>query len=158
MTHHVIEFDQTCPCCTGTGLFVGMAERDGAAVVCHDCNGTGCQHTKIGYDTFEGRRDRPGVRRVWAVNPGICIGTNLGQYHLDDFGGMLYRDWAAGQPFPPGSEMRKFTCPAWWYQSADYTRKPDWPECKLGRFSDCSSYRDKAGCWQRWDREFGVQP
>ena len=30
-----------CKACNGTGLYVGMAERDGVAVQCHNCNGNG---------------------------------------------------------------------------------------------------------------------
>ena len=41
MGEHVIEFDCECESCKGTGLYVGMAEREGSAVVCHTCKGTG---------------------------------------------------------------------------------------------------------------------
>ena len=51
-TKHVIEFDEKCKSCKGTGLYVGLAERDGAAVVCHTCKGTGKHHVRIEYDDF----------------------------------------------------------------------------------------------------------
>ena len=52
-----------------------------------------------------------------------------------------------------GSEDRKSTCPAWWFQRADYGLKPRWDECKLGSFTACPSFKDKGACWARWDRE-----
>ncbi|HUT57036.1 MAG TPA: hypothetical protein VNA25_04065 [Phycisphaerae bacterium] len=155
MSHHVIEFDQQCKSCGGTGLYVGLAERSGAAVVCHVCKGSGCHHVKVEYDDFTGRNKRKGVTRVLQANPGICVGAGKGgEFTLGDFGGMPCADWARGKPFPPGSEMRQFTCPAWWYQTADYDLKPDWDECiGCGSFSGCEHFQTKAKCWQRWDKE-----
>lgn len=34
-----------CQACKGTGLYKGMAERDGAAVVCSHCHGTAMPST-----------------------------------------------------------------------------------------------------------------
>lgn len=147
-----IEFDEKCPSCKGTGLYVGMGERDGYAVVCHTCNGTGKHHFVHEYDEFEGRVPRKGVHTVVEVNPGICLGGEKGEL---DFGGMPFEDWDQGKPFPPGSEMREYTCPVWWYQSADYSKKPKWDWCNFGRFSACNHFPHKYECWERWDREFG---
>ncbi|GAH55007.1 unnamed protein product, partial [marine sediment metagenome] len=44
---HTIEYDCECNDCKGTGLYTGMAEGDGFAVVCHACNGTGKRHEVI---------------------------------------------------------------------------------------------------------------
>jgi len=160
MSHHVIEFNRKCESCKGTGLYVGFAEKDGAAVVCHDCKGTGCYHTKIEYDDFEGRITRDDVERVYETNPGIGIGKGMeggDRYELSDFGGMSYSAWINGYKFGAGTENRRFTCPAWWYQSANYEKKPDWNEClsALGRtFSHCDHFKDKNKCWERWDKEF----
>lgn len=153
MAHHRIEYDYECKQCKGTGLYVGMAERDGAAVVCHGCQGTGKAHNIIEYDDFDGRKEREAVRRVYEVNPGICVGEG-GGYKLEDFGGVPYADWLKGGGFPEGSEMRAFTCPAWWYQSADYAQKPEWGECYcVGRFAACSRFAHKETCWARFDAE-----
>ena len=144
-----------CKSCGGTGLYVGMAERDGAAIMCHTCKGTGCHKFRYEYDEFTGRIDRPGVARVYETNPGICIGTGRG-HRLEDFGGIPLKEWEAGLPFVSGTENRKFTCPCWWFQNADYKRKPKWPECdsSLGcSFSGCTHFRDKEKCWERFDNE-----
>jgi hypothetical protein len=150
-----IEIDEKCKSCNGTGLYVGMAERDGAAIVCSTCKGTGCHKFKHEYEDFICKDERGGVRRVYQTNPGICIGEANG-YLLEDFGGMSVKEWLVGFPFERGMENRRFTCPCWWYQSADYKLKPNWKECgeSLGRsFSHCPKFVAKAGCWTRFDRE-----
>lgn len=153
MTEHTIEFDQECDSCGGTGLYVGLGESDGAAIVCHTCKGEGHHRRKFVYREFDHRKTKDGVKRVFRCNPGIGIG-GTGGFSLADFGGIPYDYWNAGLPFPRGSEMRKFTCPAWWYQSADYHLKPHWNECAIiGGFSECSCFPTKAVCWERWDAE-----
>ena len=155
MAKHKIEVDEKCKSCKGTGLYTGMAERDGAAVVCHTCKGTGKYHFRYEYEDFEGRVDRDDILHVFEVNPGICIGTGSG-HSFGDFGGMSYKDWKAGKPFLDGTENRKYTCPYWWYQSADYKKKPQWSECMdaLGRsFSHCPHFGTKNKCWGRFDSE-----
>ncbi len=148
-----VSFDEKCRSCGGTGLYVGLGERNGAAVVCHTCKGTGCHKFTHEYEDFTRREDKAGVKRVYQVNPGICIGTGNG-HRLEDFGGIPLKEWEAGLPFTPGTENRKFTCPAWWYQSADYTLKPKWDECLgCGAFSACEHFGTKAECWKRWDAE-----
>ena len=141
---------EVCQHCDGTGLYQGMAERDGAAVVCYLCNGTGCCEFEHTYEEFKDRKIAKDVKRVYKTNPGICIGGNL-----SDFGGIPYQDWYAGKPFPRGSEDRKHVCPCWWYQSTG-EEKPGWKECRndLGRtFEQCKCFSMKDKCWKRWDKE-----
>ncbi|MCK5639905.1 MAG: hypothetical protein KAJ19_03880 [Gammaproteobacteria bacterium] len=157
MAEQKIEYDCECDVCQGTGLYVGMGERAGAAVVCSSCKGTGHRHIVIKYCDFEGRQPREDVRRVYATNPGIAIGEGNG-HKLEDFGGMPLADWENGEPFPNKSENRAFTCPAWWYQSADYSKKPDWRDgdiqcAGLGSFSRCPHFHEKTKCWAKWDAE-----
>lgn len=152
---HKIEFDEKCKSCKGTGLYVGMAERDGAAIVCHTCKGSGRNHVLFKYEDFEGRQPAERITRVFEWNGGmiIGIGDNL---KLSDFGGMDFNDWDSGKPFPSGSEDRKHICPAWWYQSVDYKRKPGWSECSWGGiFSGCKRFENKDSCWHKWDEEYG---
>ena len=51
-----------CSACGGTGLYHGIAEPRGVAVVCLRCNGTGA--VKIIYTPFTGRRLRTDVQQV----------------------------------------------------------------------------------------------
>jgi hypothetical protein len=153
---NVIELNEKCPSCKGTGLYVGMGERDGAAVVCNKCRGTGCFKYKHAYEDFLGRVHNPDVKRVYRANPGICIGEGK-TCKLADFGGIPYKEWVSGVPFTPGTEDRAHTCPSWFYQSADYKLKPEWDECfsALGyTFSRCPHFATKELCWKRWDAEF----
>lgn len=67
---------------------------------------------------------------------------------------MPIKKWEAGMSFPAKSEMRKFTCPAWWYQAAEYKLKPEWDCCIFGgSFSCCKNFATKENCWKRWDEE-----
>jgi hypothetical protein len=142
-----------CTDCGATGLYVGFGERDGAAVVCGRCGGTGCV-TKT-WTEFSKKKGRRRVKRVYKTNPGINIGEKEGVCTLEDFGGMPYKDWAKGKPFPPKSENRKYTCPHWWYQGANYNLIPKWNECSNfgGYFSDCPNFKSKNKCWEKWDKE-----
>jgi len=145
-----IEFDEKCQSCNGTGLYVGMAERDGFAVVCYRCEGTGKFRFVHEYENFDVKSFLPNVSKVVECNPGIILGGDL------DFGGMSYLEWLSGKSFETGMEMRLFTCPAWWYQISDYNKKPGWIECDNWgkRFSDCEHFCNKDACWIRWDLEF----
>jgi len=128
-------------------------------VVCHTCKGTGCERIVVDYEPFAGRLAPEGVFRVFEANPGIVIGRGPhGIYKLVDFGGQPVIDWLNGTPFPPKSENRAFTCPAWWYQSADYNKKPKWDECiGCGSFTNCAHFDSKEKCWERFDAEQLVQ-
>jgi len=155
MKDKIIKLKVVCPACKGTGIYVGMAEKDGAGVICYKCEGTGCYEYEYKYKEFAGRKKIKGIKRVFAGNPGIGIGEGNG-YKLKDFGGMPFKEWEEGKPFPEKSEMRKFTCPAWFYQTVDYKKKPDWKECweTLGStFSHCPYFKHKEKCWERWDKE-----
>jgi hypothetical protein len=148
-----IEIDQECNSCDATGLYTGMAEADGAAIVCSRCKGTGKYRFVHKYTDFTERKDRSNIERVYEVNPGIGIGKGNG-HTLEEFGGMPYKDWVKGKPFEKDMENRCYTCPAWWYQSADYNKKPEWAECNnFGAFSDCKQYKNKDRCWKRFDME-----
>jgi len=157
MVDRVFEYDCECGSCGGTGLYNGMAEDPGAGVVCHTCKGTGHRHITVKYRDFEGRKRHSTVRHVYRTNPGIGIGEGNG-HSLSDFGGMSYDEWLDGNPFPPQSEDRKHTCPAWFYQSADYSLKPYWTDgdvqCRgVGAFSTCQYFHEKHKCWTRFDAE-----
>ncbi len=151
----IIEFDEKCQTCGGTGLYVGLAEHDGAGIVCIRCKGTGIVHFKHEYEEPVKHVRRNDVTRVYESNPGIVLKTNSEKgCSLADFGGMSFDDWDVGKPFPKGSENRLFVCPAWWYQSVDYKKKPDWDICTFGgTFSGCDHFGNKDKCWKRFDSE-----
>jgi len=64
-----------CSSCGGTGLYSGMCEGPGVAVICIDCEGTGCE--KIKYTPFTGRKLRKDIKTVRASR-GKFIATGVG--------------------------------------------------------------------------------
>lgn len=152
-----IEIEEECKACKGTGVYIGMAERDGAAVVCFKCEGTGCHKHSISYKKFEGRKLHPDVKWVYQCNPGVVVGNN-DKVKFSDFGGMAYDFWKSGKEFKIGMEDRLHTCPAWYYQTCNDKLKPDWEECWscLGRpIYTCKYFDTKDKCWERWNIEIG---
>lgn len=152
----VFKVKEKCPSCNGTGVYIGFAERDGFGVVCSRCEGTGCREFIHEYEEFKEKKKTSKIKRILECNPGIGVGINSSDLVLnyESFGGMGYEDWFNGKPFPFKSEMRQFTCPAWWYQSVNYKLKPDWDECiRCGSFSGCKNFKNKDKCWERFDKE-----
>jgi len=64
-----------CPSCDGTGLYVGLSEVPGTAVVCIDCEGTGNQIMK--FTPFTKRKEKPKITEVY-LSAGAYIGTYTG--------------------------------------------------------------------------------
>ena len=149
---HYIEIEQQCSSCSGTGLYIGMAERDGFATQCHQCKGTGKYIFKHSYKDFSGRQGSDKAKYVVKTNPGIVLGLNDGEYSPEDFGAIPYEDWKNGVEMP---EMRKFTCPRWWNQSSGGSYDTDWEWCcsSFGAFSSCEQFQDKEKCWEKLDKE-----
>ena len=146
-----IEYDCECEACKGTGICQGAGVLDSVGVVCHTCKGAGWRNVIVKYvETDKKRKTRPDIERVLAANPGISTGDSI----IDKIGGMPYKDWSNGKPFPQGSEMREYTCPDWWYQIANHKLMPGWDECddSLGQpFSRCPHFANKEQCWKRFD-------
>lgn len=147
----LFEGSRECESCNGTGVYCGMGECKGAAVVCRACDGTGEEKISISGKPFKARRKKMGVSRVWEINPGIGLKPGVTE------GGISYADFFAWKLFPKrGAELRSHSCPAWWYQSANYKRKPEWKDCQdswASSFPACKHFTDKQKCWKRFDRE-----
>jgi hypothetical protein len=57
-----------CGSCGGTGLYSGLCEGKGRAVICIRCSGTGCQKLETAYGNytpFTGRKRRSDIQRVF---------------------------------------------------------------------------------------------
>ena len=161
-THVIVNFTKECGACKGTGLYVGMAERDGAAVICTRCDGTGRVVHQASYPKFKGRKKRDDVRRVYHTAGGYGITTQditteKGEtIHFSRFG-CSYEDWLKGDKPKPIEELH---CP---YihtnqsmQDRDHEAYPLYKErCNQeallgGWISDCKLFNKKAECWLRY--------
>ena len=137
-----------CEFCRGTGLAYTPNVRDGAALVCRDCQGTGRRVIVIDFRRWRGRQERTDVNRVYAVAVGHVVDDETD-------GGVSIEEWRADPDsvYRRGNEIRSMYCPAWWNNELD-RREPDWPECRLAlRFPLCSKFRVREQCWERYDAE-----
>ena len=148
---HTVSWVQECYYCKGTGIYVGLSEHNGAAVVCNRCKGTGRQEKTYSYKDFTGRKIRDGVTRVFASSCGFVIEPGS-----ITPGGVPYGDWQIDSEavYRPDAELRVQTCPAQWQQEIGKPM-PRWKECILPgqNFSECPSFKLKKKCWERWDAE-----
>ncbi len=78
-----------CSSCSGSGLYRGMAEPRGVAVVCLTCKGTGC--AELRYKPFVKRRERTDVDEVrLSRGPTILSCGPTGE-------AIPYREWLNGR-------------------------------------------------------------
>lgn len=145
-----------CKSCKGTGLYVGLAERDGTAVVCHTCHGTG--ETKTTYRPFVERQPAPkGVQRVH-----LAMGYVLSTKEPRCSGGVPVQEWAPGVPVPPDEPLYcpyLFTGQEWcaFKETKSYTtsdgEQHTYQTAPIGAgmfISSCPRWPDKAACWERY--------
>ncbi len=66
---------QECPSCNGTGLYAGMCEGPGEAVICIRCGGKGWSYYT--YTPFRGRKKREGITKI-RLSRGSLIVTGVG--------------------------------------------------------------------------------
>lgn len=64
-----------CQSCSGTGLYSGMCEAEGTAVICRTCDGTGCE--TIRYKPYAGRKRKRGIKTI-SRSRGSFILTGVG--------------------------------------------------------------------------------
>ena len=154
-----IEMVIECQSCKGTGVYQGMAERDGAAVVCHNCNGTGAANYSFSYNEFTGRKTREGVTRVYLNSMGYCIApheinfSKIGPIDLSKEG-VSYPEFLDGKM--PG-HIKKLGCPMRADQWACHQIKGFTDKCDelnggwINSISDCRYYPKRDECWKRFE-------
>ena len=139
-----------CRACKGTGLYIGMAERNGSAVVCHRCSGTGAE--KITFEPFKGRKAKEGVKRVFSTNPGNVLSA---EDETDREGNLLpfskygctYEEWVEGaQP----RELEFLMCPNMLRDDRAremYKQRCDRYITAWQSYSVCRKWPEKEECW-----------
>ncbi len=157
-----IELEVECEACGGTGLYVGMAERNGAAVVCARCKGTGRLIHRSTMKKFHGRRRRENVERVYHTAGGYTISahdvtTKEGKEVRFSAAGCSYEEWLVGAVPKPIEDLH---CPyeytAQEMQLSDHKAHVLYEErCRealpLGGFlSSCKLHGKKGACWRRY--------
>ena len=154
-----IELDIECQSCSGTGIYRGMGERDGAVVVCRTCNGTGCEKYVFTYNDFKGRRKTKKVKRVFLSGYGYCIGTKpitLDNGIFVDFSkeGVSYKEFLQGK-MP--KHIKHMGCPMLADQGACHKIKGFTEVCNkinggwLNYIPKCKC-KDKMKCWERFEK------
>lgn len=145
-----IRLDILCKPCSGTGLYVGLAERDGAAVVCFHCEGTG--KDTFTYSPFIERAAPPSKIKSVHVGRGYVLGHG---FEGSD-GGLPISEWEPGKTVPADE---KLYCP-YLYTGQKFCSKPEkWhpdyepaaPVLAGQRISECKHWDDKADCWRLFD-------
>ena len=152
MSSHVVEWTQKCKSCKGSGIYVGFAERDGAGVVCHRCDGKGFQNMKFDYEDFEERTVRDDVEQIFP-HSGYVVGPSIQ-------GGIPYKLWLKDPEaiLHPRYALHERTCPAQWVQG-NLRKQLDWDKCKEGmtigiQFKQCKFYEEKYKCWTKIFEEY----
>ncbi len=156
-----IEMKIQCPACKGTGVYVGMAERDGAAVVCHKCKGTGEYNYIYEYEGFTGKKVKEGVKRVYKSGYGFVIAPtplNFKGIGLVDMSseGVDYQEFVKGL-LP--EHTKKLACPMLANQGACHNISGFVDDCErlhggliIGMsLSKCNNQKNKLECWQRFN-------
>jgi hypothetical protein len=153
-----IEMEIECQACKGSGVYTGMGEREGAAVVCHKCDGTGAYQYKFSYNEFTGRKQRDDVARVYKSGYGYVISTGnvkFGDVDIDmDKEGVSYQEFMNGH-MPKHSES--IACPMLADQGLCHKIPGFVDECMelnggwVGQISSCKNQCNKRDCWKRFN-------
>jgi hypothetical protein len=137
MGRYIFDHDVECDYCKGTGLYKGMAEKGGAAVVCYQCEGTGERHIHIEYNKFKGRKIRTDVKRVYTTAAGYIITDEnvvIPEEHTIlrfSKAGIKYREWLdGGEPEP----IKDLHCPLQHYGQGNEIGE------NLKQYGPCNDY------------------
>lgn len=156
------EKDIVCKSCDGTGIYVGMGERDGAGVICTTCKGTGCQKYKFEYEPFTKRKITKEVKRVFIKGYGYCITTKpitLDNGTFVDFSkeGVSYEQFLNGE-MP--KHIKHMGCPMMADQGACHNIKGFTERCNkenggyVSYIPDCKC-KNKMKCWEVFEESGG---
>lgn len=156
-----IEMVIECPSCKGAGVFAGMGEGQGAAVVCSQCEGSGAYKYEFHYHEFTGKKIRDDIERVYLKGCGYKIGTGVidfgeaGAIDMDKEG-VSYKEFLAGA-MP--DHIKALGCPMMADQGACHKIGGFVDECMklnggwIGMIPRCANQCNKADCWRRFNEE-----
>ncbi|MHA1482024.1 MAG: hypothetical protein ACTSQA_01130 [Candidatus Heimdallarchaeaceae archaeon] len=149
-----IEWVEQCKSCKGTGLYTGIAEREGAGVICWTCKGTGRVKKEHNYTEFTGRKRRKDITRVFKEGWGYVIVdedivTEEGiEMPFTKFG-CTYEEWLAGAT---PKELTFLICP---HQPNMNLSNKSVDNCKDLNWGmtvrQCPHYSTKEKCWEEYE-------
>ena len=150
-----------CVDCGGTGLYQGMCEKKGCAVVCAGCSGEG-GHAYT-YEEFEKRKRSKGIKRVFksSFGYGHCaddFATKEGKKIEFSKGGCEYEAWRDGEEPKPVKELY---CPyLWTHQNLQSEDKNGLYKTRCSKqnlwgcsISNCGLFKEKDKCWEIFEGE-----
>lgn len=153
-----IEMLIECPACEGTGVYQGMAEGPGIAVICNKCKGSGSFNYSYHYRKFTERKKQSHIERVYLSCLGYRIG--LGKINFEGVGeidmnkeGVSYEEFLSGK-MP--KHIKKLACPMLANQDACHRIKGFVDECNsqnggwISYIPNCKIYKEKEKCWKRF--------
>jgi hypothetical protein len=149
-----------CGNCGGTGLYQGMAEKKGCAVICYSCSGTGMH--KISYTPFKERKLRKDIKRVFKDScgymhaPDDIVASDTQELIKFSEGGCTYEEFLAGKKPKP---VKQLYCPYLWtgqnLQNKDknnlYQNHCSKNLKGFGSIYDCKKYKTKSKCWDIYE-------
>ena len=147
-----------CPSCKGTGVYQGMGEGEGTAVVCHRCNGTGAYQYSYSYKDFTGRNVVENVERVYLSGMGFKLG--LGKINFSEVGeidmdkeGVSYPEFINGKK---PEHIKELAWPMRADQGECHKRPGFVDKCNdlnggwVSMITKCKKYLHKKECWKRF--------
>ena len=155
-----IEMEIECPSCKGTGVYVGMAERGGASVVCNTCKGSGKKLYCYSYNDFTGRKITENVKRVYkqscgyVITPDKMVFDKIGEIDMS-VKGVSYQEFIDGK-IP--DDIEELGCPMITDQGACHDIKGFTNECNnlnggwVGVLKTCKNQCNKKECWERFHK------
>jgi hypothetical protein len=159
---YIIKGTEECRYCNGTGLYIGMAEKCGAAVVCSGCNGSGLVKIEESFKEFKERKRRKGVKRVYRTAGGYGITaedikTEDGIMHKFSEYGCSYEDWLNGvKPKPIISLHCPYQHTSQGLQTKDknnlYKNRCS-KNLGYGFIDDCKLRKDMSKCWEIYNQK-----
>ena len=154
-----IEMTIECPACGGTGIYSGMGEGEGVAVICYKCDGTGAYRYSYTYNDFTGRKEKNGVKRVYLKGSSYKLGlgkinfsNGIGEIDMDKEGISYSEFLTGGKP----THIKKLECPMLADQGACHDIEGFTDECNrlnggwCSYLPKCKNQHNKDQCWERF--------
>ena len=159
-----LEGEAECKSCKGTGLYAGLAEKEGARVICRTCEGIGKIKISFQWNKFKKKKIDKNATRVYTNGMGYVItdkdvtikGEN-GEDIIFPFSqyGCSYKDWLKGTTPKP---LKFLGCP---YQHTNQRLQTEdvndlyktrcHENIGYGLISNCKLYHCKGTCWDIYE-------